>query len=113
MVKFNLTELPWWLKGEESACQCRRHRFNPWIEKISYRRKPQPTPVFLPWKSHEQRSLAGYSSWDHNGVGHNLATKQQLLEQGNGKTNEKLCPLPTLILTRVGLLLLLLYNKFI
>ena len=22
--------LPWWLKGKESACKCRRHRFNPW-----------------------------------------------------------------------------------
>ena len=25
----------------------------------------QPTPVFLPGKSHEQRSLVGYSSWGH------------------------------------------------
>ena len=48
------------------------------------------------------------SSWNHNGVGRNLATKQQLLEQGNGKTDEKQCPLPTLMLTRIGLLSLLL-----
>ena len=27
---------PWWLGGEESACQCRRHRFDPWSEKIPY-----------------------------------------------------------------------------
>ena len=33
--------------------------------KISWRRKRQPTPVFLPGKSHGQRSLAGYSSWRH------------------------------------------------
>ena len=26
--------LPWWLSGKESACQCRRHRFNPWSRKI-------------------------------------------------------------------------------
>ena len=26
-------------------------------------RKRQPTPVFLPGKFHEQRSLAGYSPW--------------------------------------------------
>ena len=32
-----------------------------WIEKIPWRRKWQPTPVFLPEKSHEQRSLASYS----------------------------------------------------
>ena len=29
-----------------------------------WRRKWQPSPVFLPGKSHEQRSLAGYSPWD-------------------------------------------------
>ena len=32
-------------------------------------------PVFLPGKSHGQRSLAG--PWGHVRVGHNLATKQQ------------------------------------
>ena len=32
--------------------------FNPWIEKISWRRKWQPTPVFLLEKSHGQKSLA-------------------------------------------------------
>ena len=25
--------LPWWLSGKESACQCRRHRFDPWSRK--------------------------------------------------------------------------------
>ena len=35
--------------------------FSPWVRKISWRRKWQPTPVFLPGKSHGQRSLAGYS----------------------------------------------------
>ena len=42
--------LPWWLSGKESASQCGRHRFNPWIRKIPWRRKCQPTPVFLPGK---------------------------------------------------------------
>ena len=51
--------LPWWLSGKESACQCRRCRFDPWVGKISWRRKWQPTPVFLPGKSQGQRSLAG------------------------------------------------------
>ena len=41
-------------------------RFNPWVRKISWRRKRQPTPVFLPRESHGQRSLTGYSSlWGH------------------------------------------------
>ena len=55
--------LPWWLSGKEYACQCRRHRFNSWVGKVPWRRKWQPTPVFLPGKSHGQRSLAGYSPW--------------------------------------------------
>ena len=41
--------------GEEAACQCRRrkrHGFDPWVRKIPWRRKWQPTPVFLPGKSH-------------------------------------------------------------
>ena len=40
-------------------------QFDPWVGKIPWRRKWQPTPVFLPGKSHGQRSLAGYSSWGH------------------------------------------------
>ena len=28
--------LPWWLSGEESTCQCRRHRFDPWSGKIPH-----------------------------------------------------------------------------
>ena len=36
---------------------------DPWVGKIPWRRKWQPTPVFLPGKSHGQRSLAGYSPW--------------------------------------------------
>jgi len=50
--------------GKEPACQCRRLkrcRFNPWDKKISWRRAWQPTPVFLPGKSHGQRNLAGYN----------------------------------------------------
>ena len=32
---------------------------------IPYRRKWQPTPVFLPEKSHGEKSLVGYSPWGH------------------------------------------------
>ena len=39
--------------------QCRRPRLDPWVGKIPWRRERQPTPVFLPGKSHGQRSLAG------------------------------------------------------
>ena len=46
--------------GKELACQhrrCKRLRFDPWVGKIPWRRKWQPTPVFLPRESHGQRSL--------------------------------------------------------
>ena len=53
--------------GKESACQCRSRRrqgLDPWVGKIPWRRKWQPTPVFfLPEKSHAHRSLEGYSPW--------------------------------------------------
>ena len=51
--------------GKELAYQYRRyrrHRFDPWVGKIPWRRVWQPTPVFLPREHHGQRSLAGYSS---------------------------------------------------
>ena len=46
-------------------------------QKISWRRKWQPTPVFLPGKPHEQRRPVGYSPWSHKRVRHKLATEQQ------------------------------------
>ena len=36
-------------------------QFKPWVRKMPWRRKWQPTPVFLPGKPHGQRSLVGYS----------------------------------------------------
>ena len=68
--------LPWWLSGKESTCQCRRCRFSPWSRKIPCRREWQPTLVFLPGKSHGQRSLVGYSPWGCRD-GHDLATEQK------------------------------------
>ena len=55
--------LPRWLSGKESTCQCRRHRFDPWVGKIPWRRKWWPTLAFLPGKFHRERSLVGYSPW--------------------------------------------------
>ena len=31
--------LPWWLSGKESACECRRSGFDPWVGKIPWRRE--------------------------------------------------------------------------
>ena len=59
--------LPRWLSSEESACQWRRHEFNPWVGKTPWRRKWQPTPVSLPGESRGRRSLAGCSPRGHKG----------------------------------------------
>ena len=53
--------------GKEPTCQYRRHKrpsrgFDPWVGKIPWRRAWQPTLVFVPGESHEQRSLFGFSS---------------------------------------------------
>jgi len=48
----------------ESACQS-RCGFDAWVGKISWRRKWQLTPVFLPGKSHGQGSLVGYIPRGH------------------------------------------------
>ena len=42
-----------------------RPGFYPWVGKISWKRKWQPTPVLLPGKSYGWRSLVGYSPWGH------------------------------------------------
>ena len=73
----NNNGLPWQLSGKESVCQGRRGGFNPWVGKITQRKKWQLTPVFLPGKSHGQRSLVGYSSRGHKRFRHDLVTKQQ------------------------------------
>ena len=56
--------LPGGASGKEPAYQRKRlekHRFNPWVAKMPWKRAWQPTPVFLPGEPHGQRSLAGYS----------------------------------------------------
>ena len=67
-LKHNFTKLmkgfPGGASSKEPACQCtryKRHRFDPWVQKIPWSRKWKTTPVFLPGESHGQRSLVGYS----------------------------------------------------
>ena len=61
------TGFPWWLSGKEPSCQCRRYGFSPWVWKIPWRMKWQPTLVFLPGEFHGQRSLVDYSPWGCKG----------------------------------------------
>ena len=67
-VSIYLQGLARWLSGKESACQCRRWkrcRFDPWLGRIPWSRKWQPTPVFLPENFPGQRSLVGEGSRGH------------------------------------------------
>ena len=60
--------LPRWYSGKESACPCRsrgRQELDRLFRKIPWSRKWQSTPIFLPGKSHGQRSLVDYSPWGH------------------------------------------------
>ena len=62
-----------WLNWTELNLQCRRPGFDSCVGKISWRKEWQLTPAFLPGKSHEQRSLVGYSPWAHR-VGYHWVT---------------------------------------
>ena len=42
-----------------------RGGFDPWVGKVPWSWKWQPTPVFLPGEFHGQRSLENYSPWGH------------------------------------------------
>ena len=69
--------IPGGASGKEHTCQCRRckrHKFNPWVRKIPWRRVWQPTLVLLPGECHRQRSLAGYGPEDHKELDPTLET---------------------------------------
>ena len=73
-----LEGLPWCLSSKQFACNAgdayRRCGFR--VRKMPWKRKWQPSSVFLPGKSHGQRSLVAYSPWTHERVWHDLANKQ-------------------------------------
>ena len=104
--------LPWWFSRLRICLQCRRHgrwRYDPWVGKIPWRRKWQPTPVFLPEKSHGQRSLVGYSprggkswtwqmSWARAQQKHDSAeTETAIVDSGCGSRGS-CCRMPCFIL---------------
>ena len=62
--RFVCESFPHGASGKEPACQYRRQKrcgYDPWVWTIPWRRKWQPTPVFLPGKFHGQKRLMGYS----------------------------------------------------
>ena len=65
MLGIKASGLPWWLRQWRTCLQCWRPGFDPWVRKIPWRREWLLSPLFLPRESHEQRSLLGYSPWNH------------------------------------------------
>ena len=49
--------------GKIVCLQCWRPEFDPWVGKIPWRRKRQPTLALSPRKFHGWRNLVGYSPW--------------------------------------------------
>ena len=76
----------------KNLLQCREPGFDPWAGKIPWKRKWEPTPIFLPGKSHRQRSLEGYSPWGSQRVGHNLANLVTKQQQNTGAEGSMTCP---------------------
>ena len=58
-----VTGFPGGSDGKQASCNADKPGFDPWVEKILWRREWLPTPVFLPGEFHGQRSLAGYIPW--------------------------------------------------
>ena len=72
--------LPKWLSGKESTCECRsfrRHKFDPWVRKIPWRKKWASTPVFLPRKIPRTEEPGGLQSTGSQRVRHDWAQMTQ------------------------------------
>ena len=75
---------------KESALQCRRCKgceFDPWIWKIPWKKKWQPTAVFLSGKYHEQGSLEGLQSIASQRVRHDWVTAHTHTYTGGNNIN--------------------------
>ena len=92
--------LPWWLCGTESACQCRRHRLDPWSGKIPHATEQlNPCVTIIEPKLCDKRSHGSKKPTQHNCTCNQskacAATKTQLSQQiikcfkreKNGKRN--------------------------
>ena len=65
----------WWLGDRESACQCRRLGFDPWVRKIPLEKELATHSSILAWEICGQKTLVSCSPWDRKRVRHDLVTK--------------------------------------
>ena len=52
---------------------------DPWVRKIPWKKEWQPTPVFLPGKSHGQRGLVDYCPWGRKRIRHDSAQHTHII----------------------------------
>ena len=64
-------------------------------------RKWQPTPVFLPGKTHVQRSLVGYSPWGRKRVRHDVAMTTHVHTQVLDQSGFRICSLVEFLSTQM------------
>ena len=66
-----------WVGGKESACQCRRHGFNPWVKKIFLEKEMAAYSSILAWESLWTKEPSGLQSMRSQKSQTCLAIKQQ------------------------------------
>ena len=76
-----MEQFPWWLSGKVSTYQSKRSGFNPWVGRIPWRCRWQPTSEFFSGKFHGQGSLVGSSLWG--------CRELDLIEQANNNKTWK------------------------
>ena len=77
---------PWWLRGKESACQCRRHKFHLRVGKIPPGKEMAMPSSILAWEIPWTEEPAKLESMESQRVRHDLATEQQ--QQGALKSSD-------------------------
>ena len=88
--------------GKEPSYQhrrCKRCQFDSWVGKIPWRRAWQPTPIFMFRESHGQRSLEGYSPWNHR-VGQDWSDLAHARAHQSGYKGKPTSPLQSCITKR-------------
>ena len=68
--------LPWWLSGKESACQYRRHRFNPWVWEDPVEKEIVTHSSILTWEISWTEEPGGLQFMGLQRIRPDLATKQ-------------------------------------
>ena len=69
LLSLKMRYSPYWASLVAQTVKCLPTTQETWVQSLGqedpWRRKWQPTAVFLPGKSHGPKGLVGYSPWDH------------------------------------------------